>query len=103
MIDQLAGSRLALLNLEVRTPLVGVLTGELEYGNRVPIELIAFADAGMLWTKDGVGGSDQARFRSVGAGGRANIGGFVVEVTAARPFDRSPSGWQVGFLLRPGW
>jgi hypothetical protein len=103
VIDQLAGSRLALLNLEVRTPLVGVLTGELEYGNRVPIELIAFADAGMLWTKDGVGGSDQARFRSVGAGGRANIGGFVVEVTAARPFDRSPSGWQVGFLLRPGW
>ena len=103
VLDELAGSRLALLNLEVRAPLFGVLTGELEYGNRVPIELIAFADAGMLWTKNGVGDSDQARFRSVGAGGRANMGGFVVEVTAARPFDRSPGGWQVGFLLRPGW
>jgi hypothetical protein len=103
VLDQLAGSRLALMNLELRAPLVGLLTGELEYGRQVPIELIAFADGGALWTKNPLGGSDQAKFRSVGAGGRANLGGMVIEVTAARPFDRTERGWTIGFLMRPGW
>jgi Tol biopolymer transport system component len=103
VIDELTGSRLALMNLELRAPLLGLLTGELEYGGHVPIELIAFADAGALWTRRAGQSSDRAQFRSVGAGGRANIGGLVVELTAARPFDRTPRGWTVGFLLRPGW
>ena len=103
VLDELAGSRLALMNLELRAPLVGLLTGELDYGRQVPIELIAFADGGALWTKTPAGASDRAKFRSVGFGGRANLGGFVIEVTAARPMDRTPNGWRVGFLLRPGW
>ena len=103
VIDKLTGSRLALLNLEVRVPLLGPLTGELDYGGHVPIELIAFADGGALWTRQAGQPSGRAQFRSVGAGGRANIGGLVVEVTASRPFDRTPDGWRVGFLLRPAW
>jgi hypothetical protein len=103
VLDKLAGSRLALMNLEVRAPLVGLLTGELDYGQRVPIELIAFADGGALWTKNPAGAPDRATFRSLGFGGRANLGGFVIEMTAARPIDRTPQGWRVGFLLRPGW
>jgi len=103
VLDELAGSRLALMNIELRAPLVGLLTGELDYGRQVPIELIAFADGGALWTKTEAGASDRTRFRSVGFGGRANIGGFVIEMTAARPIDRTPNGWRVGFLLRPGW
>ena len=83
-------------------PLLGFLTGDLDYGRRVPIELIAFGDAGALWTRHG-GVTGQTQFRSIGAGGRANLGGFIVEVTAARPFDQTPLGWTVGFLLRPGW
>jgi len=103
VIDELTASRLALLNLELRMPLLGPLTGNIDYGGHVPIELIAFADAGALWTRRAGEQSDQAQFRSIGAGGRANIGGFVVELTAARPFDRTTDGWTVGFLLRPGW
>jgi hypothetical protein len=103
VLDELAGSRLALMNLELRAPLVGLLTGELDYGRQVPIELIAFADGGALWTKNPAAPSDRATFRSVGFGGRANIGGFVVEMTGARPIDRTIAGWRVGFLLRPGW
>jgi Tol biopolymer transport system component len=103
VLDELAGSRLALMNLELRAPLIGLLTGEFEYGRQVPIELIAFADGGALWTKNPDGASDQVKFRSFGFGGRANFGGFVVELTAARPIDRTPKGWRVGFLLRPGW
>jgi len=102
VIDELAGSRMALMNVELRMPLLGFLTGDLDYGRQVPIELIAFADGGALWTKhDDV--TNRAQFRSIGAGGRANMGGFIVEVTAARPFDRTTRGWTVGFLLRPGW
>jgi hypothetical protein len=102
VIDELAGSRLALMNVELRTPLVGLFTGDLDYGGRVPTELVVFADAGALWTRH-ADGAERARFRSVGAGGRANIGGVIVEMTAARPFDRTPRGWTVGFLVRPGW
>ena len=103
VIDELAGSRLALMNVELRTPLVGLFTGDLDYGGRVPIEVIAFADAGAMWTRNPGGSSDRAQFRSIGAGGRANIGGVIVEMTAARPFDRTTRGWTVGFLVRPGW
>ena len=102
VIDELAGSRIALMNIELRMPLLGFLTGDLDYGRHVPIELIAFGDAGALWTRHG-DGTDQTQFRSIGAGGRANLGGFIVEITAARPFDQTPLGWTVGFLLRPGW
>jgi outer membrane protein assembly factor BamA len=102
LLDQLTGSRFGLLNLEVRAPLLGLLTGQLEYG-KVPIEAIAFVDAGVLWTRQAAGPLERDLFRAIGAGGRANIGGLVMEMTAARPFDRSPRGWTVSFLLRPGW
>jgi len=102
VIDELAGSRMSLMNVELRMPLLGFLTGDLDYGRQVPIEVIAFADGGALWTKH-VDGTNHTQFRSIGAGGRANMGGFVVEITAARPFDRTPVGWTVGFLVRPGW
>ena len=102
VIDELTGSRLGLMNLEVRAPLLGLLTGNLDYGG-VPIEVIAFGDAGFLWTRQASGTIERDRFRSIGAGGRANIGGIVLELTAARPFDRPGSGWTVSFLLRPGW
>jgi Tol biopolymer transport system component len=102
MMDELTGSRLALFNLELRAPLWGLVTGELDYGP-VPIEAIAFVDAGFLWTRHQQGPLERDRFRSAGAGARANLGGFVIEMTAARPFDRVGAGWTVSFLLRPGW
>jgi hypothetical protein len=102
MMEELTGSRLALMNLEVRAPLLGLFTGQLDYGP-LPIEAIAFVDAGFLWTRNQTGAIERDRFRSVGAGARTNVGGFVFEMTAVRPFDRVRSGWTVSFLLRPGW
>jgi Tol biopolymer transport system component len=102
MMDELTGSRLALMNLEVRAPLAGLLSGQLDYG-RLPIEAIAFIDAGFLWTRNQSGPLERDRFRSAGAGARANIGGFVLEMTAARPFDRTQRDWTFSLLLRPGW
>jgi Tol biopolymer transport system component len=102
MMDELAGSRFALVNIELRAPLLGLLSRSLDYG-RFPIEALAFVDAGFLWT--GVRGRalEYDRFRSVGAGARVNVGGIIMEMTAARPFDRVGSGWRASFLLRPGF
>ena len=102
LMDQLTGSRFALFNLEVRAPLFGLFSGDLEYGP-VPIEAIAFVDAGFLWTRHASAAIERDRFRSVGAGARANLAGLVFEVTAARPFDRPRNGWTLSFLVRPGW
>jgi Tol biopolymer transport system component len=102
VIDELTGSRLGLMNIELRAPLAGLLTGNLDYGG-LPIEVIAFGDAGYLWTRRASGAFERDRFRSIGAGARANLGGIVLELTAARPFDRPGSGWMASFLLRPGW
>jgi Tol biopolymer transport system component len=101
-LDELAGGRLALLNVELRAPLLGLLSGDLRYG-RVPIEALAFVDSGFLWTSRRGGGWEEDRFRSVGAGARANVGGFVFELTAARPFDRADKDWTYSLLLRPGF
>jgi len=103
MIDELTGSRLALVNLELRAPIPGIFSGTLEYG-RFPVEAIAFVDAGVLWTRPpGALTLEFDKFRSAGAGARLNAGGIVFELTAARPFDRTRSGWTFGFLLRPGF
>ena len=48
--DQLIGSSAAFLNLEVRAPIPGIFSGRLRYGSIVPVEAIAFADIGYLWT-----------------------------------------------------
>lgn len=103
VVDLIAGSRLTLMNVEVRAPFFGMLTGRLDYGP-APIEAIAFADAGLLWTRPhGADVARRAQFRSVGAGARVNAGGFVLEVTGARQLDGSPRGWTTSFLIRPGF
>jgi len=102
LLDELTGSRLALLNVEVRAPLFGLLSGDLYYG-RVPIEAIAFLDAGFLWTRHAGAPLEYDRFRSAGAGARVNLGGFVFELAGVRPVDRARKGWTFSLLLRPGW
>lgn len=101
-LDELTGGRLAVLNVEVRAPLLGLLSRDLYYG-QLPIEVFGFADAGFLWTHHGTDPIERDRFRSVGAGGRINVGGIVFEIAAARPLDRGVNGWTTSLLLRPGW
>ena len=101
-LDELAGSRFALLNLEVRAPLLGLFHRDLYYGP-LPIEAIAFVDAGFLWTRHAGAPLERDRFRSVGAGARVNVGGMVFEITGARPFDRPAAGWTTSVLIRPGF
>jgi hypothetical protein len=62
LIDQLAGGRFGLVNVDVRAPALGLLTGDLDYG-KVPIEAIAFVDAGILWTRQLPGATERPQRR----------------------------------------
>ncbi|MFO7302013.1 MAG: peptidase S9 [Acidobacteriota bacterium] len=102
----LLGSRMAVVNLELRAPVPGLFRGELEYG-RVPLDLVLFADAGLTWTSDELpafAGGTRHPVRSVGGAVRINVFGLLpVELAVSHPFDRAERGvrWQVG--IRQGF
>jgi hypothetical protein len=104
--DQLVGSRLFVANLEVRAPLVGLFTGEIDYG-RVPVEVAAFFDAGVAWTRDeapAFAGGSRRVVRSVGGAARVNVFGLVtLEVAASRPLDRFSHAWRWQIGVRQGF
>ncbi len=122
LYDRLFGSRILVANAELRAPLFGLLRGRLNYGP-VPVEIAAFADAGVAWggscwtsgagtsracqsddRKPSLFGGDQDFLVSVGVAGRVNVLGFLVlEVSYARPFQRSGKGWVWQWNLAPGF
>jgi Tol biopolymer transport system component len=121
--DELFGSRVAAVNVELRLPILR----QLIVGNRLglpPVELFAFFDAGTAWgaIRNGGGTGDEdvetsTRFRfgpqagfeergilsSAGVGSRINVFGYlIVEVDFVRPLDR-PRGWHWQFAFQPGF
>ena len=85
----------------MRAPLVGLFRRDLQYG-QVPIEVAAFMDAGVTWTRDTrpafLGGTRDV-LRSAGGAVRVNLFGvLVIEVAASRPIDRPvhQRRWQIG-------
>jgi Tol biopolymer transport system component len=106
-IQQLVGSRLLVTGVEVRAPIVGLFTGQLEYGG-IPAELVGFFDAGVAWDRDsrpaGFGEGGRGWARSYGAGVRVNAFGYaIVELLAARPLDRGNDRWRFVFGIQPGF
>jgi len=104
--DRLVGSRILVLNGEVRVPAAGLFTGDLDYGP-LPVELFAFADAGVAWTRDvdpTFAGGSRDWVMSVGAGARVNLLGFAIgEFNLVRPLDRPAKGWTFVFNFRPAF
>jgi hypothetical protein len=100
--NNLIGSRMAVFNIEVRAPLAGLFSGEFEYG-RVPIEVAAFFDAGVMWSSiesPSFAGGNREVVRSVGGAARVNVFGiFTIEIAGSHPLDRNDRKfvWQVGF------
>ena len=106
-VAQLIGSRLLVTGVELRAPLLGAFTGELEYGP-IPAEIIAFFDAGVAWDGNsrprGLGNGTRPWVRSFGTGLRVNaLGYLIVEVAAVRALDRPNDGWRWVFGVRPGF
>jgi Tol biopolymer transport system component len=106
-IDRLIGSKLLVAGVELRAPLVGLFTGEMEYGP-IPAELVGFFDAGVAWTRDtrpeGFGNGTRGWARSYGGGVRVNAFGYaIVELLGARALDRGDNGWRFVFGIQPGF
>jgi hypothetical protein len=111
VFDRLVGSRLAVVNAELRVPLLGTADFGLIEFPFLPTELNLFADAGVAWRS---GQGPELRFErdtmdrvpvfSVGASARMNLFGYViVEVFRAYPLQRPDRGGHFGFHIAPGW
>jgi Tol biopolymer transport system component len=105
--DQLFGSRMMVANVELRFPLFNVLgVGKGFYGI-LPLDFLAFYDAGVCWWS-----YDQAKFlggernmiSSAGFGLRMNMFGYIIlGLNYVKPFDRPHKGWYLQFSLFPGF
>lgn len=107
VFDRLLGSRVVVANAELRVPLLrpfGVGGGM--YGP-IPIELALFGDAGVAWdrgTSPAWLGGSRGWATSAGVAARVNVFGYaVLQLSAARPFQRPGRGWVYQFSLTPGF
>ena len=106
IFNELSGSGLATLNLELRAPLFGIRKREFDYG-KVPIEIAAFFDTGIAWSTEhppAFMGGTRDLIKSAGALARVNLFGmFIFEFAASHPFDRGMGGVQWQVTLRQGF
>ncbi|MFP5287847.1 MAG: BamA/TamA family outer membrane protein, partial [Thermoanaerobaculia bacterium] len=109
--DRLVGSRLGVVNLELRVPLFGTEGFGLIELPFLPTELSAFVDAGTAWTDETTPdlrfdrqSIDRIPVVSAGISARLLLGGFaVLEFYYAKPFQRPDEDWVTGFVIAPGW
>ena len=96
--DDLLGSRLLVGNLEVRVPVWGIRSRQIEYGP-VPADIFLFADGGLVGSGDG----RSTHISSVGGGFRVNAAGLPLEVAAIRSVDGPSPRWQFDIGFRVGF
>ena len=109
--DRLVGSRIGVLNAELRVPLFGTEQFGLINFSFLPTELSLFGDAGVAWTSGEAPDltySETSAARvpvfSAGVSARFNVLGYlVVEAYYAKPFQRPLRDWHFGFQIAPGW
>ena len=93
VFDRLLGSRVAIVNAEMRFPLWALFGGSNFYGP-LPVEMALFADSGVAWGQSNsqqfAHGSNKEPVSSVGVAMRANLFGFAVARARLRPAARSP-------------
>lgn len=102
--EDLLGSRLLVANLEVRFPVMGLLSRDLRYGP-VPLEGFLFADGGLVWSRSPIfTAADSSRHlaSSVGAGVRLSAF-FPVELSVVRALSAPARGWSFDVSFRPGF
>jgi hypothetical protein len=103
--DRLIGSRILVLNGEVRAPAYGLFKGQLSYGP-VPVDILGFVDSGVAWTsatKPTFAGGDRTWAVSTGVGARFSMFGIVGELDLAHPLDRRLNRWVWVFSLKSGF
>jgi Tol biopolymer transport system component len=111
--NQLFGSKLAIANVELRFPLFGVLGIGRGYYGILPLDFVAFYDAGIAWgfeaeddteNKPFFLGGNRKPLTSAGIGVRMNLMGFLVlGFNAVKPFNRINKDWVFQFTIMPGF
>ena len=105
--DRLLGSRMLVGNLEFRFPLLRPFGASSRMYGPIPVEIAAFADAGVAWDRTvtpTLFGGDRRGVSSAGVAARVNMYGFaVLEFDLVRPFQRPTQGWMFQFNLAPGF
>jgi hypothetical protein len=109
--DRLLGSKVGIVNAELRLQVFGQAGLGLIETVLPPLEIAPFFDAGVAWTGASApqwsfesGSSDRTPVMSAGVTSRLNLFGFaILEVFHARPFMRPGRGGVWGFSLQPGW
>ena len=96
--DELFGNRLLVGNLELRFPLFGLLSRQIEYG-AFPIDGFVFADGGFVSSRN----DGRTGISSIGGGIRVNAGGLPLEVGAVRALDGPRPRWQFDLGFRVGF
>ncbi len=110
--NQLFGSKMLLANVELRFPLFGVLGLGRGFYGILPVDFIAFYDAGIAWgyeegdkeMKPFFLGGDRKPLTSAGVGLRMNMFGYLIlGFNVVRPFDRPNKDWVFQFTIMPGF
>ena len=110
---QLFGSKLMVANVELRFPLFGVLGLGRGYYGILPLDFVAFYDAGIAWGYEGEDdtankpfflGGDRKPLTSAGIGVRMNLFGyFIMGFNLVKPLDRPERGLYFQFTIMPGF
>ena len=95
--DDLLGHQLLVGNVEVRVPLWGILSRQIDYRS-FPADAFVFADAGVIKGK-----ARSTTISSFGGGLRVNALGFPVEIAAIRALDGPRPRWQFDLGFRVGF
>lgn len=95
--DDLIGHQLLVGNIEVRVPLWGIVSRQIDYGS-FPADAFVFADAGLI-----KGEARSMTISSVGGGLRLNAMGFPLEIAAIRALDGPRPRWQFDLGFRVGF
>ncbi len=98
--DELIGNRLLVGNIELRVPIWGMLSRQIEYGP-LPADAFIFADGGMMWLP--ANGHRRTVISSLGAGVRLSAGGLPVELAAVRALDGPTPRWLFDLGFRVGF
>lgn len=110
--ERLFGSRIGIVNAEVRLPVLGIEELALFRSRMFPSTLSAFVDGGLAWSKSRKPDfrwttdetSDNVPVFSSGFSLRVNILGYLItEFYYAFPFQRPDKSGIFGFQISPGW
>ncbi len=109
--DRLVGSKIGVVNFEVRAPLFGPEEFGLFNLEFLPTEMLAFIDGGVAWTDDedptleyAENTIERVPVFSVGVGLRTLLGGYLpLHFYYAYPLQRPDASGEFGFTIAAGW